>query len=356
MAAEGLKRNLTQYLATSFGLADDQASQALVRFLNHPEQGIFRGPYLRIRTPFRSAAGNWRRHLEWAPDGTASQPWTPYEHQAMAFERLSTMGGPAQPTLVTTGTGSGKTESFLVPILDHCQRERKRGVAGVKAVLLYPMNALATDQTQRINEMLAQPGLEKVTAGLYIGDVAAVTYGRVLTKRSEIRTGQPDILITNYKMLDLLLQRADDEPLWTDAALAYVVLDEFHTYDGAQGTDVAMLLRRLAAVTGNAEPGRPLGSICPVATSATLGHSNDAASSEELRDVAGQVFGTEFDVAAVIGEARKTVDETLGQIDYGLPLPDPAELADIGDPARDRPPWPGSPKPSSEVTTSTQPS
>src|SRR5437588_1372328 len=176
-AAEGLRRNLTQYLATSFGLADETASQALVRFLNHPEQGIFRGPYLRVRTPFRAASGNWRRHLEWVSRGKDGQPWTPYEHQADAFERLSTRHGPAEPTLVTTGTGSGKTESFLMPILDHCQRERKRGVGGVKAVLLYPMNALATDQTQRINEMLAEPGLEQVTAGLYIGDVAAVTYG-----------------------------------------------------------------------------------------------------------------------------------------------------------------------------------
>ena len=72
-------------------------------------------------------------------------------------------------------------------------------------------------------------------------------------------------------MLDLLLQRGDDLPLWRDADIRYVVVDEFHTYDGAQGTDVAMLLRRLAAATGHAEPGRPLGRICPVATSATLG-------------------------------------------------------------------------------------
>ena len=95
----------------------------------------------------------------------------------------------------------------------------------------------------------------------------------MLTERSDIRRTPPDILITNYKMLDLLLQRADDLPLWRDADLRYVVVDEFHTYDGAQGTDVAMLLRRLAAATGHAEPGKPLGRICPVATSATLGET-----------------------------------------------------------------------------------
>jgi hypothetical protein len=87
---------------------------------------------------------------------------------------------------------------------------------------------------------------------------------------------RPDILITNYKMLDLLLQRADDLPLWEGADLAYVVLDEFHTYDGAQGTDVAMLLRRLAAVLGVGDAQRPLGPICPVATSATLGTGGES--------------------------------------------------------------------------------
>src|SRR5205814_10335538 len=153
---------------------------------------------------------------------------------------------------------------------DHCQRKKRQGRRGVKAILLYPMNALATDQTSRLNDALADPGLSQVTAGLYIGDVAAVEYARVMTKRSEMRRTPPDVLITNYKMLDLLLQRADDLPLWEGAAPAYVVLDEFHTYDGAQGSDVAMLLRRLAAAL-RVNDERPLGSICPVATSATLG-------------------------------------------------------------------------------------
>jgi ATP-dependent helicase YprA (DUF1998 family) len=268
LAAESLRHNLTQYLTTTFALADPAVRDALATFLDHPEQGLFRGPYLRIRAPFRRAEGGWRRHLEWTP-----ADFTPYVHQARAFERLSTLPGPARPTLVTTGTGSGKTEAFLYPILDHCQRARwhgeqgEKGNQGVKAVLLYPMNALATDQTQRLDALLRQePSLAGVTAGLYIGEVAAVTYPRVMTKRSEIRTSPPDILITNYKMLDHLLQRAEDQPLWADAELAYVVLDEVHTYDGAQGTDVAMLLRRLAAATGQAAPGRPLGAICPVAT------------------------------------------------------------------------------------------
>ncbi|RCG32877.1 DUF1998 domain-containing protein [Sphaerisporangium album] len=207
----------------------------------------------------------------------------------------------------------------------------------MKAVLLYPMNALATDQAHRLNEYLQQPDLHQVTAALYIGDTPEVGYQRVMTQRAEIRRNPPDILITNYKMLDLLLQRVDDLPLWDDAGIAYVVVDEFHTYDGAQGTDVAMLLRRLAAATGHSTvsgqgEGRPLGAICPVATSATLGEGGDT---EVIRQVAEQVFGTPFPEGAVVGEDRLTPEEFVGEIDVTLPLPDPQALAVFGDPVRD---------------------
>jgi ATP-dependent helicase YprA (DUF1998 family) len=157
--------------------------------------------------------------------------FAPWVHQVRAFQRLSTWEKEAQPTLVTTSTGSGKTEAFLYPVLDHRRRQRD-GRHGVKALLLYPTNALAADQRHRPDELLSDPKLSQVTAGLYIGDVAAVEHARVMTRRSEMRISPPDVLITNYKMLDLLLQRADDLPLWEGADLAYEVLDEFHTYDG----------------------------------------------------------------------------------------------------------------------------
>ncbi|MEV4380809.1 DEAD/DEAH box helicase [Streptosporangium sp. NPDC049644] len=327
LAADELQRSLTQYLTTTFALAEKPVRDALERFLNHPEQGIFRGPYLRIRTPFRAADAGWKDHLEWVPPGG----WTPYRHQAQAFRRLSTLNKAAEPTLITTGTGSGKTESFLIPVLDHCRRRKASGRRGVKAVLLYPMNALATDQAHRLNDYLQQPGLHEVTAGLYIGDTPEVGYPKVMTRRAEIRRNPPDILITNYKMLDLLLQRSDDLPLWEDAEPAYVVVDEFHTYDGAQGTDVAMLLRRLASATGHSRPGRPLGDICPVATSATLGEGGD---STVIREVAEQVFGTPFGEDAVVGEDRLTAEEFVGDIDVTLPLPEVQELAALPDPLR----------------------
>ena len=331
LAAEELRRTITQYLTTTFALDDELTRDALEDFLNDPAVGIFRGPYLRVRTPFRPADERWRRDLEWQPPAW----FRPYRHQATAFGRLSTVHGPARPTVITTGTGSGKTESFLYPILDHCRRARRAGRPGVKAVLLYPMNALANDQAQRLDELLQDPELAQVSAGLYIGEKAATPFRRLLTERGAIRRARPDILITNYKMLDLLLQRAEDLPLWEGADPAYVVVDEFHTYDGAQGTDVAMLLRRLASALGVSEPGRPLGRICPVATSATL--ASNAADDGDVRDdllaVAEEVFGTPFPVESVITEDRRSVEEFVDDIDYELPLPTPHELAALPDPA-----------------------
>ncbi|GAA2641668.1 DEAD/DEAH box helicase [Streptomyces vastus] len=336
LAADQVRASLSQYLATTYALADESTRRALEQFLGDPGDGIFRGPYLRIRTPFRSAVGDgWQKHLEWWPKG-----FRPHRHQALAWERLSTLNGPAEPTLVTTGTGSGKTESFLVPLLDHCRRERAAGRDGVKAVLLYPMNALATDQAQRINDHLdnaKDTRLEGVRAGLYIGDTPSREFKdsvrKVAVDREEIRATRPDILITNYKMLDLLLQRPEDQKLWQGSSLAYIVLDEFHTYDGAQGTDVAMLLRRLGAVTGLARDGRPLGPVCPVATSATLGESGGETST--MLDVAEQVFGVPFPAEAVVGESRRSVDEFVGESDFSLPFPSPHEVAELGDPTRD---------------------
>ncbi|MFF7376408.1 DEAD/DEAH box helicase [Streptomyces massasporeus] len=348
LEAQGLKESLLQYLSTTYGLADEGARKALHSFLGDETTGMFRGPYLRLRTPFTPAEDGWQQYLDWVrTDG-----WTPYAHQARAFGRLTSKGGHApRPTLVTTGTGSGKTESFLYPVLDHCARERAAGNSGVKAVFLYPMNALATDQAARINGLLTDyDELRGVRAGLYIGDKAATHYDHVHTRRQDMQLSPPDILITNYKMLDLLLQRAADAPLWDGCDIRYVVVDEFHTYDGAQGTDVAMLLRRLAIAVGADRPGRPLGTITPVATSATLASGTDEDGMGRLLSVATNVFGTEFTEDAIVGEDRLTVDEFI--LDESIPdakflpgqatppetltaLPDPASgaeaLADLAE-------------------------
>ncbi|MQS07074.1 hypothetical protein, partial [Streptomyces alkaliphilus] len=91
LAADQVRGSLGQYLATTYALAEESTRGALERFLTDPGDGIFRGPYLRIRTPFRPAGDDgWREHLDWAPRG-----FTPHDHQARAWERLSTRNGPA---------------------------------------------------------------------------------------------------------------------------------------------------------------------------------------------------------------------------------------------------------------------
>lgn len=319
--AHRVQDGLLDYLTTTFALADQDAQLALAEFLSDRQHGIFKGPYLRLRLPFQAAPDGWQQSLSW------DIALKPYGHQAAAFARLSSAGsGPdgrrPQPTLITTGTGSGKTEAFLYPILDHCLRARRDGIRGMKALILYPMNALANDQAQRLTDLLTtREELAGITAALYTGEGVhnrtSITAEGLITDRAIIRDEAPDILLTNYKMLDQLLLRYDDRQLWQQSAasLQYLVLDEFHTYDGAQGTDVAMLLRRLGLTLKSylpqgsltaEEQDRPLGRITPVATSATLGDQSDPAA---MIGFAGTVFGEEFAESSVITESRLTREE-----------------------------------------------
>ena len=129
----------------------------------------------------------------------------------------------------------------------------------------------------------------------------------VITDRETMRKTPPDVLLTNYKMLDYLLLRPKDRQLWarnSPETLRYVVVDELHTFDGAQGTDLALLLRRLRARLQV-----PEGRLICVGTSATLGVSSDTA---PIREYARQVFASPFPGAAVIGEDRLSVAEFLG--------------------------------------------
>src|SRR5690625_3798726 len=353
--ATAITHSLLDYLGTTFALADPDARTVLADFLSHPDTGMFRGPYVRVRLPFRPAADGWREHLDFY------EGHVPYGHQAAAFARLSTYrladGQRPQPTLVTTGTGSGKTEAFLYPILDHVRRAKRSGVRGMKALILYPMNALANDQALRLAGLLTEhPELAGITAALYTGDAGpqrtAVTADGLITDREIIRDTAPDILLTNYKMLDQLLLRPADADIWRQSAasLQYLVLDEFHTYDGAQGTDVSMLLRRLGLTLKShwapddpafsaADRERPLGRITPVATSATLG---DGGHPSALLEFAATVCGEPFPADAVVTESRLNSTEWAGNAKprveaagWRIPEMDDARIADIAAAVKD---------------------
>ncbi|APT93365.1 hypothetical protein CPHO_11235 [Corynebacterium phocae] len=313
-AAHTVRQGITEYLTTSFSLADKNTAARLAEFLTDSETGMFRGPYVRTRLPYAPAdtSGELSAIL---PEG-----FRPYRHQAESFKRLRSVdeNGVArkpEPTLVVTGTGSGKTESFLYPILEHCQNSDARGV---KALILYPMNALANDQEARLAKLIdSNPELKNVTAGIYVGESDSrpkkMSKTRLIADRSQLQMNPPDILLTNYKMLDQLLLRSNDQPIWerSAATLQYLVLDEFHTYDGAQGTDVALLLRRLELMLQKFRPERADIAVTPVATSATMGADADPAA---MVDFAHTVFGVEFPSDAVISETSLTLEQWQEQM------------------------------------------
>ncbi|GIK54203.1 MAG: DEAD/DEAH box helicase [Planctomycetota bacterium] len=307
IVANEVRRSVADFLATAFPSTTPGFQGLIERFLAQPEN-LFRGPYLTIALPFR-AGGDERARFAWlAPE------FVPHAHQSRAWERLT--GGEGRSTLVATGTGSGKTECFLYPILDHCREQLALGRPGIKAIILYPMNALATDQAKRLAKLLlGTPALAGIRAGLYVGETPDQVSDSVrqredgeftlINDRDALRRQPPDILLTNYKMLDFLLIRAEDSGLWArnrPDSLRYLVVDELHTFDGAQGTDLACLIRRVKARLDT-----PPGHLVCVGTSATLGD----AGGNSLLEFAGDVFGEKLDEKAVIGEDRLSVGEYL---------------------------------------------
>jgi DEAD/DEAH box helicase domain-containing protein len=304
-----VKHSILEYLKATFSFKDKAVNKAFYDFINSTEDGIFKGPYVSLKLPFVTAKANEPIPLEIKPD------FPPYDHQSKAFQRLTTENGhQPESTLITTGTSSGKTECFLYPILDYCYRNIHRN--GIKVIILYPMNALATDQAKRLAEAIwNDPRLKgKVTAGLFIGEgkdkkkfPKDMAENHVIENRDSIVDSPPDILLTNFKMLDYALMRSHFHNLWTynlddTSLLQFLVLDELHTYDGAQGTDVANLIRRLKLKLNV-----PKGQVCAVGTSATIGSGED--SKKLLTEYAAKVFGEQFDEASVITENRVNVED-----------------------------------------------
>ena len=298
-----LRATLLDYLRSTWSLADGPLEEALFRFLSGKD-GIFQGPYLKLGLPFSPAPEGIEIPLDIRP------PHRPHLHQLQAWQRLSSRGQMPRATLITTGTGSGKTECFLYPLLDHAHRESMRKTPGIKAIVLYPMNALASDQAARFARAIWDD--ERLRGNVRVGLFVGGEEGRyremgpdhVIDNNDRLRSDPPDILLTNYRMLDLLLQRPKDTRLWAQNApdaLRYLVLDELHTYDGAQGTDVACLIRRLATRLGSGEH------LCAVGTSATVGGA--AETKGELLKFAKTLFDQPFDDDAFIGESRLTPGE-----------------------------------------------
>ncbi|MGZ6321964.1 MAG: DEAD/DEAH box helicase, partial [Ktedonobacterales bacterium] len=142
LAANEIRDTVLDYLRSTWQLADKNLEAALLKFLSGPH-GMFKGPWVRVALPFAQAPDDAPIPLDIRPS------YRPYLHQLLAWQRLSSRDGhEPEATIVTTGTGSGKTECFLYPVLDHTYRALQRGEKGIKAIILYPMNALAADQAR----------------------------------------------------------------------------------------------------------------------------------------------------------------------------------------------------------------
>ena len=285
-------------------------------------------------------------------------------------------------TVVSSGTGSGKTESFLIPIINQCTISE---VTGIKAVIIYPMNALANDQVDRLRDILfklnnerQKVGKREITFGIYTGPTAnrihqsfvegvptldsklihlrfrcpscnrsnalkcsddngkvilTCTYEKELKikfqifTREELRKNPPDILITNYYMLQRLLVNYNDKSLFEKNKIKYLVMDEIHAYGGAKGVDVALLIRRFKQrIIKNSFEKQKL--IC-IGTSATMSKANNSQDRKtKIGEFAQRLFGDKFGNEDIFeGEKMNWTLPTISKIDKFeiLSLPDSIE-------------------------------
>ena len=223
-----------------------------------------------------------------------------YKHQVEAIKQ----GVDEQSFIVTSGTGSGKSLTFLATIFDYLLKNKK-GQKGIKAILVYPMNALINSQEEEIKKYAENYGDDfLITFAKYTGQEDS-------DARDKIRAEEPDIILTNYMMLELIMTRASEDMVRKSIFrnLKYLVFDELHTYRGRQGSDVSLLIRRIHAATDNYL-------IC-IGTSATM--ASGVSVVEEKRAVAKvgqQIFNRTFETDQIIGEYLENC--TVG----GLPSKD----------------------------------
>jgi superfamily II DNA/RNA helicase len=229
-----------------------------------------------------------------------------HRHQREAIEAARSCGS----YVLTTGTGSGKSLAYLIPIVDQVLAAKAAGTyrPAIKAIIVYPMNALANSQRRELEKFLTvgYPAGPPVTFARYTGQESAEDRARIIAS-------PPDILLTNYVMLELILTRPRDSGLVKAAnGLSFLVLDELHTYRGRQGADVALLVRRLQDLC--AAPG--IQCIGTSATMTTEGDEDDQRAA--VAGVATTLFGVDVDPCLVIGETLERTTDPAARRPEGL--------------------------------------
>ncbi len=313
-ASDNIKQSFVDYISTSFSIADSHYQWSFRNALL--KDGVIgKGPFLDIGGSYKS--GKCLKEL--AENGQASRLFCTlenvpekdkelkyerslYSHQEEALGRAREGGN----LVVTTGTGSGKTECFLLPILEDLLEQKESGTLkrAVRAIIIYPMNALANDQMKRLRRILAT--CPEITFGLYNSNTrhkqsnAYADYRSLygsepldneIISREVMQKEPPHILITNYSMLEYMMLRPKDDAVFSGANLRYIVLDEAHIYRGATGMETALLMRRLRARIS-----RP-NSVQYILTSATLG---DKEADDQIVEFAENLCSTHFRAENII--------------------------------------------------------
>lgn len=354
-AARRVEKSYREYIAATIHFADADLQKQLESILSKRSY-LAKGPILEAAPPYRKdktvaelvdESILCRSMMDLGGgDVEMFDPYRPlYVHQVRAIRKAAA----GRNYAVVTGTGSGKTECFLLPIFNDILREFEEGgpSAGVRAMILYPMNALANDQLKRLRMLLK--GTD-ITFGRYTGDTEE-TESRALLKwkeenpgqtklpneiisREEIRKNPPNILLTNYSMLEYLLLRPEDAPLFSGAFglnWRHIAIDEAHVYSGALGTEIAYLLRRLKARI-ESETGKMPELHC-YATSATIGTEGDMPKVAQFaQGLFGEPFCSEGDGLDVVTSEKDQPQDALDETPWGaLPLSAWIELRKVLD-------------------------
>ncbi len=285
--SQSIKDTFVDYVATTLSIADKRYASLLRKELQR-DGIIYKGPYLELVDAYKTGA----TIQELIAEGVMSPLFERYGqgfklnrplyvHQEKAVRTAANV----ENMIVTTGTGSGKTECFLLPIVNALLKEKEGAGClddGVRAIVIYPMNALINDQVKRLREIFIE---SDITFGVYNGNTEQsekagqqkyrTTYGvdamlNERVSRDAMRERPPHILITNYSMLEYMCIRPDDDAVFHNAKLKFVVLDEAHVYKGATGIEASMLVRRVEARLTN-EGNTPQ----YILTSATLGDESN---------------------------------------------------------------------------------
>lgn len=320
-AADEIKKEYIGYISTTFHFRNQNLQKKLLEEL---DKTVSNGPFVEIKDSFRSGKSieeliengtlsplfkDLEKDKKYTPNLPVSRPL--YLHQEKAIVKIVD----GKNVVVSTGTGSGKTDCFLIPVINELLHEKEKGQLndGVRAIFIYPMNALANDQIKGLREILmAYPDIrfgvynggtenrEKDAIKLYEAMYSNEKYPELRKRlpneevsRDKMKEHPPHILFTNYAMLEHMLFRPGDDSIFSNSNFKYVVLDEAHVYAGATGIETAFLMGRLKGrISGEKKPHFIL-------TSATLGDGS-LASNKRVAEFAELLTGCSFDADDII--------------------------------------------------------